>query len=87
MINTVEKFLNATGFSRESNHPSVSNLKAKMRKLDVSDDLAIDIMSFFLYDGESTDNDFDTPVIKHFKDESGHDAMDDYEPTIKHFKD
>jgi len=87
MINTLEKFLDATGFARGTNHPSVSSLKSKMRKLNVSEDLAIDIMSFFLYDHESTDDDYDTPVIKHFKDDNDRDSLDDFECTIKHFQD
>jgi len=56
MINTLDKFLTATGFARGTNHPSVTTLKAKMDELDINDDLMVDIMSFFLYDGESTDN-------------------------------
>jgi len=55
MINTVKKFLDATGFARGTNHPSVSTLKTKMEELNVTEDVMIDIMSFFLYDHESTD--------------------------------
>ena len=54
-INTVEKFLNATAFARGTNHPSVTKLKEKMNELDISEDLQIDVMTFFLYDHESTD--------------------------------
>lgn len=53
MINTVEKFLNTTGFARGTNHPSVKTLKAKMRELKIKRDLKIDVMTFFLYDNKS----------------------------------
>jgi len=52
-VNTLKKFLDATGFARGTNHPSVSLLKSKMDELKVNEDLRIDIMSFFLYDHES----------------------------------
>ena len=52
-MNTVDKFLKATGFARGTNHPSVSTLKIKMDELMVTEDAKIDIMSFFLYDHES----------------------------------
>jgi len=52
-INTLDKFLRETGFSRNTNHPSVSKLKYKMDEFDIEEDLKIDIMSFFLYDHES----------------------------------
>ena len=55
MINTVGKFLDATSFARGVNHPSVTNLKAKMDELNLSDDTKIDVMTFFLYDDESID--------------------------------
>ena len=54
-INTLQKFLDASGFARGINHPSVTNLKLKMKELQISEDLQIDVMSFFLYDHESTD--------------------------------
>ena len=53
MINTLEKFLNATGFNRGTNYPSVSTLKAKLKELKVNKDKKIDIMAYFLYDGKS----------------------------------
>jgi len=52
-INTLQKFLNATGFARGTNHPSVTTLKEQMENLNVSDELSWDIMGFFLYDNES----------------------------------
>lgn len=51
--NTVDKFLKATNFDRNKNYPSVHLLKRAMKKLQVNEDLEIDIMSFFLYDHES----------------------------------
>ena len=54
-MNTVAQFLDATGYKRGTNHPSPSVLKAKMEELNVTEDAKIDIMSFFLYDNESTD--------------------------------
>ena len=81
-MNTVQKFLNATGYSRGYNHPSVSTLKAKMDELNVDEDTKIDIMSFFLYDHESSDHE---PVIKHFQDEDN--RGDSHDGGIKHFQD
>ena len=54
-MNTVGKFLEATGFARGTNHPSVTALKEKMVELEVTEDAEIDIMTFFQYDNESTD--------------------------------
>jgi hypothetical protein len=54
-IKTVGAFLEATGYKRGTNHPKPSELKAKMEELNVTEDAKIDIMSFFLYDNESTD--------------------------------
>lgn len=85
MINTLNKFLDKTGFSRDDNHPSVSSLKREMNRLNISDDLKIDVMSFFKYDDSSVD--FDAPVIRHFRDDNDNDGLSDYESTIKHFKD
>jgi len=84
-MNTVKKFLDATGFDRGSNYPSVTTLKAKMCELEVTEEAQIDVMSFFLYDHESTDG--HEPVIKHFQDDSDRDSLDDWEGTIKHFQD
>ena len=35
-MNTVKQFLDATGFNRGSNYPSVTTLKAKMTELEVT---------------------------------------------------
>jgi len=52
-INTVQKFLDATGFNRGKNYPSIKLLKQEMKKLKLDKDVMIDVMSFFLYDHES----------------------------------
>ena len=52
-INTVEKFLNTTKLNRGDNYPSVQSLKKTMNDLNISEDLKIDVMSFFLYDHKS----------------------------------
>lgn len=52
-INTVDKFINATNFNRGKNYPSVQLLKESMDEHSISEDLKIDVMSFFLYDHES----------------------------------
>jgi hypothetical protein len=49
-MNTVKKFLDATGYKRGTNHPEKEVLKAKMDELGVTEEAKIDIMSFFLYD-------------------------------------
>jgi hypothetical protein len=52
-MKTLKDFLQATGFKRGTNHPCVTTLKLYMEKLKCSEELQIDIMSFFLYDHES----------------------------------
>lgn len=61
-INTLKKFLNITGFKRHTNHPSLRELKAKMREHNIDKDLEMDIISFFLY--EDSENDY---VVYHRK--------------------
>lgn len=53
MINTLDKFLDATGFNRSDNYPSVQTLRAKIKELKVKRDKKVDIMSYFLYDAKS----------------------------------
>jgi len=55
MINTVNKFLISTSFKRGTKHPTLQNLKIQMKKLKVSEELRIDLMTFFLFDNESFD--------------------------------
>ena len=52
-INTVKKFLDATEYNKGKNWPSVTSLKSKMKELNISEDLKIDLMSFFKYDHNS----------------------------------
>lgn len=56
MINTVGKFLDASGFARGTNHPSIEALVFKLIELKATDHTLVDIISFFLYDGESIDD-------------------------------
>lgn len=63
-INTVEKFLNATGYNRGDNYPSKETLKAKMDELNVDEDTRIDVMSFLLYNDSDEDvSDISKPDI------------------------
>ena len=50
-MNTVDKFLKATGYNRGDNYPDQETLEEKMEELDVTEDAKIDIYTFFLYDG------------------------------------
>lgn len=50
-MNTVDKFLDATGYNRGPNYPSQETLQEKMEQLDVTEEAQIDILTFFLYDG------------------------------------
>tara|TARA_R100001244_G_C5150284_1_gene129544 strand:+ start:606 stop:914 length:309 start_codon:yes stop_codon:yes gene_type:complete len=52
-MNTVKKFLEATGFKRGINQPSAYTLKVSMNELNVTESTEIDVMTFFLYDEES----------------------------------
>jgi hypothetical protein len=63
-INTLKKFLQVTKFARGHNHPSVTTLKQTMKELNIHEELTYDIMTFFLYDNESTDEDL-TPDMIH----------------------
>lgn len=49
MINTIQKFLDATNFRRGTNHPSIETLKVKMEELNINEYLEVEILAYFLY--------------------------------------